>query len=179
MQNWIPIPGSTKGRLVLAALAEFGARGYDDVGVAQLCAKAGVTTGALYHHFGGKPGLYTFVREEVERRILDRMEGAAAAVADQGSSPSAALRASLLVGFDTAIRQDVARLLSESSPRDEPDRIVSLLGRLTPDGDEILARILGATWRAALRESARGTPAGRAAAAGQARAALSTLMADT
>ena len=178
MQNWLPVPGSTKARIALVALAEFGARGYGGVGVAQLCAKAGVTTGALYHHFGGKPGLYAFVREEVEQRILDRMEGAAAAVADQGSSPSAALRASLLVGFDAAVHQNVARLLSENSPHGEPDRIVPLLCRLTPGGDVILARILGAAWRAALRESARrGTRAHRAAAAGQARAALNALMA--
>ena len=55
------------------------ARPFDEVTVGELAADAGVTTGALYHHFENKLGLYRFVREDVERRLLDRMEGAAAA----------------------------------------------------------------------------------------------------
>ncbi len=38
----------------------------------------GVTTGVLYHHFGSKEGLYAVVREELERRVVDRMDGDAA-----------------------------------------------------------------------------------------------------
>ena len=151
MQNWIPVPGSTKGRLALIALEEFGARGYGEVSVAQLCAKAGVTTGALYHHFGGKPGLYRFVREEAERRILDRMEGAAAAVAHRGHVE--AVSAALVVGFDTAVRQGLAQFLAANRPSPAPDRIGALLGRLAPEEDSIWARILVAAWRAALGEA--------------------------
>ena len=58
---------------------EFGARPFDEVTVGELAAAADVTTGALYHHFGSKLGLYAFVRDDVERRLLDRMEGAIAA----------------------------------------------------------------------------------------------------
>jgi hypothetical protein len=54
------------------------------VTVGEIAAGAGVTTGPLYHHFGSKLGLYAFVRDEAERRLLDRMEGAAAARADEG-----------------------------------------------------------------------------------------------
>lgn len=175
MQNWLPVPGSTKARLASVALAEFGTRGYDGVGVARLCARAGVTTGALYHHFGGKPRLYAFIREEVERRILDRMEGAAAALADQGAG--AGLRAALLVGFDAAVRQDVARLLSEDGHRRDQDPIGSLLSRLAPGGDATLAHVLQAAWRAALRESAvRGPRADHDVAVARARAALSVVL---
>ncbi len=171
MQNWIPVPGSTKARLALIALNEFGRRGYDGVAVAELCAKGGVTTGALYHHFGGKLGLYAFVREEAERRILDRMEGAAAAVADQGRI--ATVRAALLVGFDTAVRQGVAHLIAERGPSGAPDRIVALLARLVPGQDLIHARIMGAAWREALHEAARrGTGGRQAERVGRARAAL-------
>ena len=172
MQNSIPVPGSTKARLALAALEQFGAWGYDDVGVARLCTKAGVTTGALYHHFGGKPGLYAFVRGEAERRIVDRMEGAAAALADDDAT--AALRAALLVGFDAAVAHGVARLLSE--PAHDEDRVVELLARLAPAQDAVLARILGAAWRAALHEAApRGAAAQPADVADRARAALGGL----
>ena len=52
---------------------------FDEVTVGELAAAADVTTGALYHHFGSKLGLYAFVRADVEQRLLDRMEGAIAA----------------------------------------------------------------------------------------------------
>ena len=68
MREWIPISTSPKGRLALAAVKEFGARPFDEVTVGELAAAAKVTTGALYHHFGSKLGLYGFVREDVERR---------------------------------------------------------------------------------------------------------------
>jgi AcrR family transcriptional regulator len=175
MQNWIPVPGSTKARLALIALEEFGARGYGEVSVAELCTKAGVTTGALYHHFGGKPGLYRFVRDEAERRILDRMEGAAAAVADRGHVE--AVSAALLVGFDTAVRQGLAQFLAATRPTPAVDPVGALLGRLAPREDAIWARILVAAWRAALGEAVMaesGTPSPERI--GRARAALVTVV---
>src|SRR5687768_8769913 len=102
MREWIPLSTSARGRLALAAVRQFGARPYDEVTVGELAAAAQVTTGALYHHFGSKLGLYGFVRDDVEQRLLDRMEGALAG-AGQGSGPSAAVRAALLVGFDFAV----------------------------------------------------------------------------
>ena len=81
---------------MLAAVKEFGARPFDEVTVGELAAAAKVTTGALYHHFGSKLGLYSLVREDVERRLLDRMDGAVAAVGDEADR-SAAVRAALLV----------------------------------------------------------------------------------
>ena len=77
MREWIPISTSPKGRLALAAVKEFGTRPFGDVTVGELAAAADVTTGAIYHHFGSKLGLYAFVRRDVERRLIDRMEGAA------------------------------------------------------------------------------------------------------
>jgi AcrR family transcriptional regulator len=76
MREWVPVPSSARGRLAAHALAAFGEHGYEGVAVGALARAAGVTTGSLYHHFGSKLGLYAVVREEVERRVLDRMEGA-------------------------------------------------------------------------------------------------------
>jgi AcrR family transcriptional regulator len=154
--EWYPVPGSAKARLARLALREFGARGYDGVGVTELAARAGVTTGSLYHHFGSKAGLYGLVRTEVERRVLDRMEGAAAAVAEQGGA--APLRACLLVGFNAAVAQGAARMLAERHPQRAEDPIAGLLADLAPGGDAVLARVLAAAWRAALAEVAAGAP---------------------
>src|ERR687892_2703523 len=101
MRNWIPVSTSPKGRLALAAVKEFGARPFDEVTVGALASAAKVTTGALYHHFGSKLGLYAFVREDVERRLLDRMEGAVAA---------SDLTSALLVGLAFAVREGFLRL---------------------------------------------------------------------
>src|SRR5918995_2359320 len=104
MREWVPVSTSPRGRLVLAAVKEFGARPFDEVTVAELAAAANVTTGALYHHFGSKLGLYSFVREDVERRLLDRLEGAFAATGSEAER-SAGVTAALLVGLDFAVRE--------------------------------------------------------------------------
>src|SRR5687768_4647118 len=132
MREWIPVPGSSKARLARTALERFGAAGYEAVNVADLAAGAGVTTGSLYHHFGSKLGLYAVVREEAERRVLDRMEGAAAARA--GDGPAAATRAALLVGFDYLAAQGLARLLAEPHPRAAADPVEAFLDRLAGPG---------------------------------------------
>lgn len=150
MRDWVPVPGSTKGKLALSALAEFGRRGYEPVNVTDLAAAAGVTTGSLYHHFGNKLGLYSFVRDEAERRLLDRMEGAAEAVDSRGDSAS--LRAGLVVGFEFAVREELAGMLAEPHPDRAEDPVERFLATLTDGAVGPLPRLLAAAWRAALAE---------------------------
>ncbi|WP_037067864.1 TetR/AcrR family transcriptional regulator [Pseudonocardia acaciae] len=173
MREWVPVPGSTRGDLALAAVREFAALGYAGVAVTDLATAAGVTTGALYHHFGSKKGLYRVVRDDVERRVLDRMEGAAQARAEDG--PAAAVRAALLVGFDWASGQGMARLLAEPHPgrRADPgaDPVAELLAGIS-GGGVALAAVLVSAWRAALWLTTEGTPAN------DARQALAALRLD-
>ncbi len=147
------------------ALRDFGAGGYEGVNVVELAAEAGVTTGSLYHHFENKLGLYGVVRDELEQRVLDRMEGAAAGVtaasapeqqesAVAETSNAQAVRAALLVGFDAALKQGAARLLSEPDPRNGLDRIAALLAGIGPADLPELAPLLAAAWRAALAAAA-------------------------
>jgi AcrR family transcriptional regulator len=150
----IPIPGTARAKLIHAAVAQFGTVGYEDVNVTDLADAAGVTTGALYHHFGSKLGLYRVVREEMERRIYERMDGAAAAAGGVGRS---AIGAALLVGFDAAVRFGVARLLSESRSDVGPDRISETLASFLPRRLVAAAPMLVAGWRGALAEVAAGT----------------------
>jgi AcrR family transcriptional regulator len=163
MREWIPVPGTSKARLAFTALEQFGARGYEAVGVSELAKTAGVTTGSLYHHFGSKLGLYEVVREEAERRVLDRMEGAAAARA--GDEAPAVIRAALLVGFDLVAGQGLARLLAEPHPQPAPDPVESFLERLTGQDRAPIGGLLAAAWRAALAALADGVPHDRARAA--------------
>jgi AcrR family transcriptional regulator len=156
MREWVPISSSAKGRLALRALGDFGEKGFEAVNVVDIAAAAGVTTGSLYHHFGSKVGLYTFVRAEAERRLLDRMEGAAAATR-AGDGRAAAVGAALLIGFDFAIAQGFMRLLGEPHPARRADPVADLLAELCDGGRTPIAAMLAGAWRAALAAVAEGT----------------------
>lgn len=164
MRNWIPISTSPKGRLALAAVEEFGTRPFDEVTVGELAAAAKVTTGALYHHFGSKLGLYAFVRDDVEQRLLDRMEGAVATAGDE-SDRSATVKAALLVGLDFAVREGFLRILGDPPAGAEHDRLAEMLGASTAPASPLLGRVLAAAWRAALAAVAEGSEPEQARAA--------------
>ncbi|MRG58466.1 TetR family transcriptional regulator [Agromyces sp. CFH 90414] len=157
MREWIPISTSPKGRLVLEAARAFGTRPYDEVTVTDLSRAAEVTTGALYHHFEGKQGLYGFVRADIERRLLDRIEGAAAAMADD--DPSARLSAAMTVGFEYAVRGGFLRLLADPPRTGDTDELAEALGGLCVPASAQLGVILAAAWRAAVGAVAGGTDA--------------------
>ena len=150
MRDWIPTPTSAKGRLVLAALDAFGRHGFAAVSVADLARAAETTTGPLYHHFESKLGLYAFVREDVERRVLDRLEGGFAV----GGSPTDAL----LAAFDYVARAGFARMLSEPHPDGRRDPVATLLTTQLADAPAPFGAMLAAAWRAGLEASAEGAP---------------------
>jgi len=154
MQDWIPISTSAKGRLALAAVREFGAHRFEDVTVGRLAAAANVTTGAIYHHFGSKLGLHAFVRDDVERRVLDRMEGVVATV-----SGTEGVRRALLVGFDFAVDRGFLRLLGERVGDRDADPLSAFLDRACHPVPAPIGRVLAAAWRAALVAVADGASA--------------------
>jgi AcrR family transcriptional regulator len=173
MRSWIPVPGTTTGRLVVAALDLFGAQGFSEVSVASIAERAGVTTGSLYHHFGSKAGLYELVRADVEQRVVGRLEGAAARRPVQNV---AELGPVLLVGFDYLVSSGFTRLLAESSPEQSdspgrPDQVERFVAELVDGDGTPMAALIAAVWRAALRQASGGPD--RAAGA---RAALERLL---
>lgn len=163
MREWIPISTSPKGRLALAAAREFGSRPYADVTVTALATAADVTTGAIYHHFESKLGLYQFVRADVERRLTDRMAGAATAA--PANATAARVSAALAVGFDFAVDARFAWLLSEPPVGEEADDLADQLVALFPSLPKPLGVMLAAAWRAAVGSAARGTDPDEARAA--------------
>ena len=63
---------ATREALVVAARSLFGERGYAETSTDDVVAKAGVTKGALYHHFAGKDALFRAVVERVQQEASDR-----------------------------------------------------------------------------------------------------------
>jgi AcrR family transcriptional regulator len=65
---------TTRRALLDAARSLFAERGYADVSVGEIAERAGVTTGAIYHHFASKKGLFSAVYEELVRATWVRIE---------------------------------------------------------------------------------------------------------
>lgn len=63
----------TTARLMAEARRLFASQGYADTSAQQIVAAAGVTRGALYHHFDGKLGLFRAVVEQVQAEINQRV----------------------------------------------------------------------------------------------------------
>jgi AcrR family transcriptional regulator len=63
--------------LVAEARQRFASQGYAAVGLAEIVAAAGVTKGALYHHFGSKAGLFRTVVAQVQQQVAARVATAA------------------------------------------------------------------------------------------------------
>jgi len=74
-----PRGDATRAALVAAARALFTERGYAAVGTEEVVRRAGVTRGALYHHFRDKRDLFRAVFEQTEAEIMQtiiaRVEG--------------------------------------------------------------------------------------------------------
>src|ERR1700712_3156025 len=64
---------ATRGALVAAARRLFTEKGYDGVAAEEIVREAGVTRGALYHHFGGKAELLEAVYERLEAESTERV----------------------------------------------------------------------------------------------------------
>lgn len=147
---------------MLAAVSQFGASAFDAVTVVGLASAASVTTGAIYHHFGSKLGLYAFVRDDVEQRLLDRMEGAQAASAQDRA---AAVKAALLVGFDFAVGEGFLHILGAPPAGAERDRLAESLTASTSPASPVLGQVLAAAWRSSLLAVADGSTPKQARAA--------------
>lgn len=55
---------TSKERILSSALSLFSDRGYDGVGIAEICTEAGITKPTLYYYFSSKEGLYAALWEE-------------------------------------------------------------------------------------------------------------------
>src|SRR5262245_8144729 len=73
---------STRDALEDAARDLFEARGFANVSAEEIVAAAGVTRGALYHHYDGKEGLFEAVAEAAMKRLHDNIVRAAGDATD-------------------------------------------------------------------------------------------------
>jgi len=61
----------TRDAIIAVARTLFTERGYQQVGTEEIVQRAGVTRGAMYHHFTGKTDLFLSVFQQVDREVFD------------------------------------------------------------------------------------------------------------
>jgi AcrR family transcriptional regulator len=183
---------ATRAALLAAARRAFAAQGFSGADVSAIAAEAGVTTGAIYHHFGSKKGLFQAVAESIEMEILVRAETGAGDVSWQF------LRTAFARMIDLCAAPDIQRIIfvegsqvlgpetwRELEARYAIGAVRMVLTQLMDEGVvrrapiELVARLMLAILREASAEVARtdGDPAARAEVARLTDGFLETLLA--
>ncbi|MGH8994184.1 MAG: TetR/AcrR family transcriptional regulator [Acidimicrobiia bacterium] len=103
---------ATRGALMTAARELFARDGYAATGREAIVERAGVTRGALYHHFADKEALFRAVFEELEAEVM-----AAVVQAAQGADdPLETLRRGALAYLDAALDPALQRVSLLDAP---------------------------------------------------------------
>ncbi|QJB69922.1 TetR/AcrR family transcriptional regulator [Parasphingorhabdus halotolerans] len=90
----------------------FAANGYADTALSDIVAETAITTGAIYHHFGGKKELFQAVAENVEKDILS----AVATAATSKKYPWDQLLAGVSAMLEHCTAPDVQRIVFIDAP---------------------------------------------------------------
>jgi AcrR family transcriptional regulator len=137
----------TRTALLAAARELFAERGFADTGREDIAERAGVTRGALYHHFDSKAAVAAAVVEAVDAELVERV----IAAAERGADPFDRLRRSCRAYIDACAEPDVARILLEAPLVLTPDELRAMneascvqllepaLERLGVAGDRLIA----------------------------------------
>jgi len=105
---------ATREALIAAGRMLFTERGFAEVGTQEIVRAAGVTRGALYHHFADKTELFAAVFEAVEADVINRIS---AAIGDaQSADPIAALRLGASTWLDACGEPEVHRIALLDAP---------------------------------------------------------------
>ena len=96
---------ATQAALIATARRLFAEGGYSGVSTEQIVRAAGVTRGALYHHFDGKAGLFRAVFEQIEAELAERFATEALSKEDPWEALVAGLDLFLEVCGEPEVRQ--------------------------------------------------------------------------
>ena len=104
----------TRETLIAAARSLFADPGFADVALETIVRDAGVTRGALYHHFADKTELFAAVFEQVEAEMAARMAEAVAAAGE--TDPIEVMRLGTRFWLDACADPDVQRIVLMDAP---------------------------------------------------------------
>lgn len=101
----------TARRILDVATAQFAAHGYATASVDEIARLAGVTRGAVYHHYTSKPLLFRDVAAAQQQSVADAIRDAT-----EDSAPDAALRDGSHSFLDAITRGAASRVLLVDGP---------------------------------------------------------------
>jgi AcrR family transcriptional regulator len=104
----------TRDALIAAARSLFANPGFADVALETIVRDAGVTRGALYHHFADKTELFAAVFEQVEGDMAARMAEAVAAARE--TDPVEVMRLGTRFWLDACADPEVQRIVLMDAP---------------------------------------------------------------
>lgn len=104
----------TRDALIAAARPLFAAQGFAEVALETIVRSAGVTRGALYHHFADKTELFAAVFEQVEGEVAARMGEAIAA--SNETDPVEVMRLGAGFWLDACSDPEVQRIVLVDAP---------------------------------------------------------------
>jgi AcrR family transcriptional regulator len=96
---------ATRGALIAAARKLFAERGYSSVGTEEIVHAAGVTRGALYHHFDDKRDLFGAVFEQLEEELAERFATEALSRSDPWEAMLAGIDMYLEISADPSMHR--------------------------------------------------------------------------
>ena len=102
----------TRAALLAAARGLFAERGYAGVSTEDVVTAAGVTRGALYHHYRDKRDLFRAVFEQLEADLVARLAGSVTEAADARTTIDRGMAAFL----DACLEPEVARIALLDAP---------------------------------------------------------------
>jgi AcrR family transcriptional regulator len=105
---------ATREALIAAARRLFTERGYENVGTEQVVRAAGVTRGALYHHFGGKANLLDAVYGRIEAESTERV--ARIVLGSDLHSPLDAMKAGIAAFLEECAKPELRQIALHDAP---------------------------------------------------------------
>ena len=105
---------ATREALVAAARRLFTERGYENVGTAEIVRAAGVTRGALYHHFGDKASLLDAVYARIEAESTERV--ARVVLGSELHSPMDAMKAGIVAFLEECAKPELRQIALHDAP---------------------------------------------------------------
>ncbi|WP_025807473.1 TetR/AcrR family transcriptional regulator [Pseudomonas chlororaphis] len=124
----------TRSKLIASARQAFGSLGYANTSMDELTAEAGLTRGALYHHFGDKKGLLVAVVEQLDAEMDQRLEAISRGTDDLWGAFVRRCRTYLEMAQEAEIQrivlQDARSVLGDLTEASEERCVLSLSGLL-------------------------------------------------
>lgn len=105
---------ATREALIAAARKLFTERGYEEVGTEEIVRAAGVTRGALYHHFGDKASLLRATYERIEAESTERV--ARIVLGSELESPLEAMKAGIEAFLDECAKPELRQIALHDAP---------------------------------------------------------------